>query len=262
MQHLEAYSSQLTDQHHLPLPGEKVIVDGWQSRGYVQLLTTQLRLTHPGLRFAVDNRAAAGATSRDLLGIVRHFQQTSSAEIAVLCCGINDVWRGYQGRGPEAVSLKEFGLNYIRMIATLRRAAKHVVCLSETPFGWDDDCDVAAMNAELARYNELARRAAHAQDAEYADLWHPMLDAARQLGGGRPPSPADPTLWSDGVHLSDLGDTLVANLLHDVLLRAHLPGGRSQVAPPRTSGAPSRAESAVRSSGCSCDSRSALTRSR
>ncbi|MCX4681558.1 SGNH/GDSL hydrolase family protein [Streptomyces sp. NBC_01433] len=58
------------------------------------------------------------------------------------------------------------------------------------------------MNAELARYNTATAQAADAHSALFLDVWNPFTTAARLTG--------DPVgLWSDGVHLTALGDTVL-----------------------------------------------------
>ena len=73
-------------------------------------------------------------------------------------------------------------------------------------FGWDDTPDVIPMNNQLSEYNAAAMTIAHQDGIPVADLWQPVLAASRQFSSGLSP-------WSDGVHLSDLGDTIVAHVV-------------------------------------------------
>lgn len=66
-----------------------------------------------------------------------------------------------------------------------------------------DSETVTAINAELARYNMAAVQVAAVHGALFLDMWAPFTAAARHLTGG----PA--RLWSDGVHLTELGDTVL-----------------------------------------------------
>jgi hypothetical protein len=61
------------------------------------------------------------------------------------------------------------------------------------------------MNAELARYNTAAQRTAAAHGALFLDMWTPLASVARHLSTGDETS----GVWSDGVHLSELGDTVL-----------------------------------------------------
>ncbi|MFC5720867.1 hypothetical protein ACFP1Z_11885 [Streptomyces gamaensis] len=63
------------------------------------------------------------------------------------------------------------------------------------------------MNAELATYNEASRAAAATHGALLLDVWTPFTATARHL----PPLDGDGpiSLWSDGAHLTELGDTVL-----------------------------------------------------
>jgi lysophospholipase L1-like esterase len=70
------------------------------------------------------------------------------------------------------------------------------------------------MNVELARYNAVAARVAQEFGVSMLDIWTPFLAQAesRRLSGA-------PSLWSDGVHLSEDGDAtmvmFIGNALHE-----------------------------------------------
>ncbi|MFD4525525.1 SGNH/GDSL hydrolase family protein [Streptomyces sp. NPDC058470] len=151
-------------------------------------------------------RGEGGATSRDIAGIVAADRATTGTDydLAFLGCGINDVWRHFQGRTSEAVGLEEYTRHLNAMLDQLSGYTRKLVFVSETPFGpVEDPNTVTAMNAELARYNAAAHAAAAAHGALFLDVWAPFTAAARHLTG-------DPgALWSDGVHLTELGDTVL-----------------------------------------------------
>lgn len=212
MEHLEGFSAQLFDQADLPSVGSQVTVESWRGRGYVQRLHLGLQVAWPHLSFEFDNRGDGGATSRDIAAIVeRAAAENRRYDVAFLGCGINDVWRGFQGRAAEAVDRDEYSRNYVGMVATLRSAARQVICVAETPFGpIDESSTVAAMNAELSAYNVLAAHAAREAGALFLDVWPAFATAARHLASAAPGNPAHgQSLWSDGVHLSELGDALM-----------------------------------------------------
>ncbi|MFJ7280801.1 SGNH/GDSL hydrolase family protein [Kitasatospora sp. NPDC098663] len=129
-------------------------------------------------------------------------------DLVFLGCGLNDVWRGYQNHLAEAVGLDEYTRHLSAMLGQLRDRSRQIVVVSETPFGpIEDPVTVAAMNTDLARYNEAAAQAAADHGALFLDVWRPFTTAARQLTAL--PGHEEPGLWSDGVHLSELGDTVL-----------------------------------------------------
>ena len=209
MEHLEGYNAQLVNQANLPEIGSKVTVETWHRRGYVHRLHLGLQAAWPHVSFNVDNRGEGGATSRDIVAIVAQAADSSSYDLAFLGCGINDMWRGFQGRTADAIGPEEFAEHYATMLHALTGCSRQVICIAETPFGPIDAPEtVAAMNTELARYNKLAAQAAVQADALFLDVWGPFTDAARQLAAA-PTEHGVQTLWSDGVHLSELGDALM-----------------------------------------------------
>ncbi|GLL02124.1 DUF459 domain-containing protein [Dactylosporangium matsuzakiense] len=210
MEHYEGYNDRMVSQANLPEVGSSVVVEGWRRRGYVHRLRLSLQAAWPYLDISFDNRAQGGATSRDVLSAVRAALRDDQRRIdlAYIGCGINDVWRGFQGRSAEAVDFTEFTENYREAVRLLARTARQVICVGETPFGWDAELDVAAMNAELARYNAAASRIASEASADFLDAWPAFSTTARQLAAYASAS----SLWSDGVHLSEQGDALMLQL--------------------------------------------------
>lgn len=220
MEHLEGYNAQMVTQANLPAVGSSIPVEAWRNRGYVQRLHLALQVAWPYLGFAFDNHGEGGATSRDILNIVGRSvpPKTRAFDLAFLGCGINDVWRGFQGRTTEAVGPDEFDTNYRDMLRLLTAGARRVICIGETPFGWDNTgLDIDAMNSELARYNNLAARAAADAGAQFLDVWPAFTTTAQALAGWSPATRPDETLWSDGVHLSELGDALMLRLVEQRL---------------------------------------------
>jgi lysophospholipase L1-like esterase len=207
MEHREAYSPRLHAPYDLPEVGQAVVIEAHRKRGWVHTLYLGLQVAWPSVRFAFDNRGLGGATSRDVLRIVTAAASAQPGpDVAILGVGINDVWRCFQGRPELAVHPPEYHDNYQTLLEILTGWARTTICLTETPFGWDETLDVAAMNRQLADYNTVAARIAGRHGVQTVELWNPLLALAAQSGSGLSP-------WSDGAHLSELGDTLVARLV-------------------------------------------------
>ncbi|MEU4300097.1 SGNH/GDSL hydrolase family protein [Kitasatospora aureofaciens] len=211
MEHLEAYNALLVDQANLPKVGSKVTVEGWRQRGWVHRLALGLRAGFPHVTFDIRNHGEGGATSRDIAKIVADDRTTNCVDydLVFLGCGINDVWRRFQGRTAEAVRIEEYTRHIDAMLAQLGGYSRQVVVISETPFGAIEEPEtVGKMNVELAGYNEAAAKAAADHGALFLDVWAPFIAVARQLASA-PANHEIAGLWSDGVHLSELGDTVL-----------------------------------------------------
>ncbi|GAA2255220.1 hypothetical protein GCM10010430_43770 [Kitasatospora cystarginea] len=208
MEHLEAYNTQMTNQANLPKAGTMVTVEGWHQRGWVHRLALSLRAARPHVTFDIRNHGQGGATSRDIASIVETDRATTGTDydLVFLGCGINDVWRRYQGRLAEAVDIDEYSRHLTTMLKQLSGYSRQVVVVSETPFGpVEAPGTVVEMNVELVRYNKAARAAADVCGALFLDVWTPVAAAARHL----PADDATAGVWNDGVHLSELGDTIL-----------------------------------------------------
>jgi len=219
MEHLEAFNARMTTQADLPQPGSQVTVEGWHSRGWVHRLALSLRATWPYVTFDVKNHSEGGATSRDIAGIVDGalIVDGFDYDLVFLGCGINDVWRRFQGRMEEAVDLAEYTRHLATMLNQLSDHARRIIVVSETPFGpIEAPATVGEMNDELARYNEVAAKTTADHGALFLDVWTPFTAAARHLA---PAAAGDDlvSLWSDGVHLSELGDTVLLQQAERIL---------------------------------------------
>src|ERR1035441_7632022 len=99
------------------------------------------------------------------------------------------------------------------MLRLLTSAARRVICIGETPFGWEPSIDVHEANTELQDYNTLAAKAAADAGAQFVDPFRAFTSTARQLTAGTPATRPETALWSDGIHLSELGDTLLFQIV-------------------------------------------------
>ena len=85
------------------------------------------------------------------------------------------------------------------------------------------------MNEDLARYNQGAAECAATAGVPFTDVWTPFTETAYALARHR--CTEAPALWSDGVHLSDLGAALLvrqveAHLREDRVVERLLPEQR------------------------------------
>ena len=186
---------------------------------YFERLRLALQADWPHLGFTFANYGAGDATSLDILHVIddvvhRYVYRT---DVAFYGCGINDVRRSVRGQAAGAVDATEYGQNYRSALALLTATSRRVVCISEPPIGWDDEAHVGFVNAELRRYNTLAADAASEAGADFIDVWPAFTTAAARLAAWSERTRPSDTLWSDGIHLSELGDALVYNLVHSHL---------------------------------------------
>lgn len=213
MQHLEGYVPQLYDQMNLPDIGFKVEVIDWRKRWYVSMLENYLTISYPSLSFNIDNHGVGWATTRRILKEIDKrvdYERQDHFDICFVSGGVNDVLRKFQWREDEAVEIDEFKQNYQEMISKLQSVSKIVVCLTETPFGFDQ---YEYANELLNQYNKVVHECALKANVIVIDLHTAFMNYVANGWN----SSSESSLWSDWVHLTELGDTLVFKTISDYL---------------------------------------------
>jgi acetyltransferase-like isoleucine patch superfamily enzyme/lysophospholipase L1-like esterase len=209
MQHYQAYSSKMYDQMNIPKIGSCIEIESWEKRGYVAHLAHLFQTELPDKETEVKNYAEGGATSRELLKIVEaNVDKNERANLAIIGCGLNDVWRKFEGRMSEAVELEEFRDNFRQMLKLLQGVADSICIVNETPFA-TENADM--MNAELKRYNRATFELARERKIHYVDVYGEFQRVNASLWGTK--RDKYNSLWTDGVHLSDLGDHLMCKTI-------------------------------------------------
>ncbi|WP_280404556.1 SGNH/GDSL hydrolase family protein [Nocardia brasiliensis] len=221
VEHFEAYNPCLTRQTDLPEIGSLVQITSWRRRGYAHAVMLALMVRYPWITFSTDNFGEGGSTSVGVRAAVETAARTEHWDVVFLGCGINDVWRQHQGRQEEAVTLDDFDTNIRFCLEILTSRARRVIVVGEPPMGWDAEVDAAAVNADLVAYNQRTRTVAAECGAEFIDLWDDVTTAATWLDWSPavPSQPAEgaPSIWADGVHLSEHGVELVRQtIMHQI----------------------------------------------
>lgn len=185
-------------------------VTEWRYRGFAHLVEVALQARLPGADVRGVNLAAGGATSGDVAALIAA-GPVPAAEIAVLGCGTNDAWgRVSSGAAEDAVRVG-YERNLHRAVRGLRERSGAVVLLAPPPVGRVPGADAAALNEELAGYAAVCAGVAREHGAEFVDVRPRFLTVARELGH---PAAERASPWrADGVHLSDLGNHLVAEAI-------------------------------------------------
>lgn len=202
MEHLTGYSERMSVPGMLAPVGESVVVQSHVNSGWTADLVDHLRLSLRDVHWVADNHSVGGATSRDLVRVVDRLDTPS--DLTLVGCGINDVWRRFQGRHDEAVDLDEYAANIRRLLSRLQMLSREVLLVTETPFD-PMGSDSTEINSVLGQYVKAAVNIA-------ADLGIRVIDAMEEFILASAGAVADSGLWTDGVHLSRRGDLLLTRL--------------------------------------------------
>jgi len=210
MEHRQATCAALNVPWPVPEPGDHVEVTALETGGFVRSVTDSYQIQFPHLRFTTHNHALGGATSRDLVGICKELSASDAAfDLTFFGCGLNDIWRKFQGKGDVAVALPEFVENVSSCLTELRKVSRRVFYLEETPYGRNlEELPTVEMNSELEKYMTAVRGIAMSHGCEFIPVIETFQRTASALG-------VEADLWTDGIHLSRIGDHLLAKLVVD-----------------------------------------------
>lgn len=209
-QHLEAYIPDMYDQLNLPQIDSQVSVSEWRKRGFVSILENRFIASKPYLGINVMNYGKGGANSFKILKeINKHLPNCSDLDIAFLECGTNDILRRHQERMEDAVDIRQFRINYEESIKKLLKKSRQVICVSVPPVSENFEFD---MNAEIETYNQVIHQLASENGCLFIDVYSKFYSIATLLDNEHRGN-----LWSDGLHLAELGDTTVANIIFEEL---------------------------------------------
>jgi len=222
-----AANSQLLDQH---LMEPMLIVAFGDSttapRGSLNIFAKQLeeRFGSKNSPVLVINAGIPSNNSRDALQRLDHDVISRHPRIVTIFFGINDsAVEVFNGDTQPRVSLKEYEENLKRITQELKRNGIQPIILTPNPVGWTDKLkelygkppyhpeDPDGWNVILKNYAQAARRVARACRVPLVDVYRLFERYASRSGRNLN------NLMIDGMHPNDLGHTIIADHLVDVI---------------------------------------------
>lgn len=165
---------------------------------------------HPELRLQLVNRGIGGNRVPDLLARLRADVLDADPSVVVLYIGINDVWHSTSGAGTRE---DDYTHGLAELVRTLRDAGIRVLLCTPSVIGekreGENDLDDL-----LARYTAISRSTAEELDVQLCDL---SAAFRAWLTSHNPGNEASGLLTTDGVHLTDEGNRLLADTLGEAL---------------------------------------------
>lgn len=192
-------------------PGQQIVAMGdsiTQAGGYLRVMDAVFAQQYPDLKIPmIINTGISGQKAEDM---VKRFQKDVIArkpDIVTISVGINDVWhRIDQPADPQV--LEQYRRNVERMVRMARDAGARVLVLSPTVIEEDAESEG---NRRLRPYIQAGRKVAQELNAEYVDLHELFIRVIEKRGRENDPDGrAAERLTTDGVHMTALGDTLMA----------------------------------------------------
>lgn len=216
MPHTPELPPQLVGVKRIVMMGDSITQMGGSPHGYVTLLDKALKETYPSNPIEVINVGIGGQKAPDMHARFKKDVLDRHPDMVMISVGVNDVWHdfrnpswtardatGNSGRGIKLdVHLRELGA----MVTEAKAAGIKVVMLSPTVVYEDLKCDE---NRRMDVYVDAQRKLAQKQQVPFVNLNKSFKSviSAYQKEAGR----TQLLLTTDGVHLNDQGNTLMAN---------------------------------------------------
>lgn len=192
--------------------GDSITEAGALPGGYIAQMRDSLSGRKTDGRFELIGSGIGGNKVYDLYLRLEEDVLKRKPDVVVLYVGINDVWhRQMFGTGTDADKFQKF---YLALIRKLKARGIQVIactptCIGERPGGLNP------LDAELDRFAAIVRQVATETDTPVCDLrqafmaYESLYNRTEKTSG---------ILTTDGVHLNDNGNRLVAEILMERLL--------------------------------------------
>jgi lysophospholipase L1-like esterase len=176
--------------------GDSITQGGWSSaKGYVKLTAAGLKAN--GVEIEVIPAGISGHKSNQMLDRLEKDVLSKKPQWMTLSCGVNDVWHGAKG-----VPLDDYKKNIREIVDKCAAANVKVVILTATVIKEQLD---GPDNQKLAAYNDFLRELAKEKKLPVADLNAMFQERIKAAN-----TPDKKVLTSDGVHMNDAGNEVMA----------------------------------------------------
>lgn len=186
--------------------GDSITAGGVGPKGYVTLIRKQL--APAGNEVQILGAGISGNKVPDLQRRLDKDVLDKKPSVVVIYIGINDVWHGDKtpprGTDPEPY---EQGLNEI--VTRCKKAGAQVLLCTPTVIG-ELPKNGNKLDAKLDEYAVLSRKVAKASGAVLCDLRNAFVERIQTANGKKL---SKGFLTSDGVHLNESGNQLVAETM-------------------------------------------------
>lgn len=165
---------------------------------------------HPDLQLQLVNRGIGGNRVPDLLARLQSDVLDAGPSVVVLYIGINDVWHTTSGAGTQE---DDYTHGLAALVRALRDAGIRVLLCTPSVIGEKTEGQ-NELDDLLTRYTAISRNTASELGVPLCDLSAAFRD---WLASHNPGNAASGLLTTDGVHLTDEGNRLLAVTVAEAL---------------------------------------------
>ena len=186
--------------------GDSITEQGMQPNGYVALLREELSTRYPDLGIDIIGAGISGNKVTDLEKRLRKDVIEKQPTVVVIYIGINDVWH-WALTDLQGTTKEEFERLLREIIARIRYSGAEVVLCTPSVIGEKFD-GTNSQDPMLEQYCAIGRKIAFDQGIRLCDLRKAFI---AYLAVHNKENGEKNILTTDGVHLNDAGNRLVAD---------------------------------------------------
>lgn len=186
--------------------GDSITEMGVDPRGYISVIDDRLQQAG-NTDFELIGAGIGGNKIYDLYLRMKDDVLAQKPDIVVIFVGVNDVWhKRLSGTGTDKDKFERF---YRAIVSELQTAGAKVVVCTPAAIGekWDGDNE---MDGDLNAYSDVIRKLAQDEQLPVVDLRRAFIDYEKRYNEK---NAHEGVLTTDGVHLNDKGNALVADLI-------------------------------------------------
>ncbi|MFO0825139.1 MAG: SGNH/GDSL hydrolase family protein [Gemmataceae bacterium] len=192
--------------------GDSITAGGVRPKGYVTLIKEALAEKHKDLGIEIIGAGISGNKVPDLQKRLDKDVLAKKPTIVVIYIGINDVWHGLKDPS-KGTSKEKYEEGLKEIIEKIKKSGAQVILCTPTVIGEKRD-GTNMGDKPLDEYAEISRKVAKDTDSRLCDLRKAFT---QNLGRNNKENEPKGILTTDGVHLNDNGNKLVAESILSVL---------------------------------------------
>ncbi len=190
--------------------GDSITEQGNRGSGYVKKLIGFLQMEGLSEKYEIIGSGIAGNKVTDLYERLAEDILSKGAEIVIIYIGINDVWHKLQNKGTDVAS---FTYTYEALIEKITAAGIKMLLCTPSLIGELNNHE-NLQDEDVERYAEIVRTIAEQYNLPLVDLRKSFLDYNLIHNTA---NVAEGILTTDGVHLNEAGNNLVAKEIWNLL---------------------------------------------
>lgn len=180
--------------------------------GYVRMIHGYFREQHEPVH--LENMGVDGFTIPAVNRLWNLFCSDSNPDLITLLVGINDLAVAKNTGKDTELAMLEFQHQYESLIRQIQKETTCPILLME-PFIFPWPAMFASWEEDVKKMNTIIAEIAGKYHLQYLPLWEPLSNAASKYGYD--------AITLDGVHLTNMGHQIIADLWIQFLLRSPLP---------------------------------------